>query len=130
MLDICKLGADLGYFFIKVICSLATSPPYICVCVSKSPAEADLNLSIFIFLGSELSSVKNNKPSNILIPVINLSLLNSKTSLVAITDTITGDTTSLATSYSNIASLLSEATNQYILSFSVSLAAPIHFGFV
>ena len=112
------------------MCSLATFPPYICVCVSKSPAEAALNLLILIFLGSELSSVKNNKPSITLTPVINLSLLNSKTLLVAITETTTGDTMLLLTSYSIIASLLSEDTNQYILSFSVSRPTPIHLGLV
>ena len=82
-LNICSLGAFNGYFFITVICSSVTSllvlikEPSPCsltnlvVVVNKLfVATPILNLFISIFLGSELLSVQNNKPSTTLTPVI------------------------------------------------------------
>ena len=76
--DIDIVGASVGDFLITVTsssvklyvaveCAVVST-----VCVEKSVDPA-LNLAISIFFGSELLSVKNNKPSIMLTPVIRLS---------------------------------------------------------
>ena len=74
-----------------VMCSsliLPLSSPFIIslVCVSLSVVPS-LQLSIFIFLGSFILSVQNNKLSIMFIPVTIVSLSNFKTSLVVSTNT-------------------------------------------
>ena len=59
---------------------------------------------IFIFLGSELLSVQNNKSSIMLIPVINL--LGSNFKIVLLVSTNTGVTLLFLVSYSIIQLLL------------------------
>ena len=80
-LDITNVGMLIGANLADVICSskklLAEDKllgnifcPVYFVCVVKLSAQPDLKTSISIFLGSDLSSVQNNIPSNTLIPVI------------------------------------------------------------
>ena len=90
-----NVGAVNGDFLITVTSSSKKSLPYISVWFTNPldvEAAASLNLCIFIHLGSLLLSVKNNKPSIIFIPVINLSLENFKT--LALSTSI-GETTSI-----------------------------------
>ena len=113
------VGAILGDLSITVTSDSINGLPYTWVCATKvsSPcpcSDPALNLAISIFFGSELSSVQNSIPPNILTPVIRLLVLKFSTLFVS---TNTGATIEVAWSYSSIASTVSLVINQYIFSF-------------